>query len=46
MGPEIAGKIAAIGIEQGKPVEKDKLVKAVSKAARERTIFSGAQPKV
>jgi FixJ family two-component response regulator len=29
-----------------KPVEKDKLVEAVSKAARQRTIFSGAQPKV
>lgn len=29
-----------------KPVEKDKLVEAVSKAARQRTIFSGLQPKV
>jgi two-component system chemotaxis response regulator CheY len=29
-----------------KPVEKDKLVEAVSKAARQRTIFSGVQPKV
>ena len=29
-----------------KPVEKDKLVEAVGKAARERTIFSGSQPKV
>jgi two-component system chemotaxis response regulator CheY len=29
-----------------KPVEKDKLVEAVSKAARQRTIFSGSQPKV
>ena len=29
-----------------KPVEKDKLVEAVRKAARERTLFSGSQPKV
>jgi two-component system chemotaxis response regulator CheY len=29
-----------------KPVEKAKLVETVTKAARQRTIFSGAQPKV
>jgi two-component system chemotaxis response regulator CheY len=29
-----------------KPVEKEKLVEVVGKAARQRTIFSGAQPKV
>ena len=29
-----------------KPVEKDKLVEAVDKAARQRTIFSGSQPKM
>ena len=29
-----------------KPVEKDKLVDAVGKAARQHTIFSGSQPKV
>ena len=29
-----------------KPVEKDKLVETVGKAARLRTIFSGSQPKV
>ena len=29
-----------------KPVEKDKLVAAVGKAARQRTIFSGSQPKL
>jgi len=29
-----------------KPVEKEKLVEAVTKAARQRTMFSGAQPKV
>ena len=29
-----------------KPVEKDKLVEAVGKAARQRITFSGSQPKV
>jgi two-component system chemotaxis response regulator CheY len=29
-----------------KPVEKDKLVEAVGKAARQRTIFTESQPKV
>ena len=29
-----------------KPVEKEKLVEAVGKAARQRTIFSGSQPKL
>ena len=29
-----------------KPVEKDKLVEAVGKAARQHTIFSGSQPKM
>ncbi len=29
-----------------KPVEKEKLVEAVHKAARQHTIFSGSQPKV
>lgn len=29
-----------------KPVEKDELVEAVRKAARERTILSGSQPKM
>ena len=29
-----------------KPVEKEKLLEAVAKAARQRTIFSGSQPKI
>jgi two-component system chemotaxis response regulator CheY len=29
-----------------KPVEKEKLVEAVHKAARQKTLFSGAQPKI
>ncbi len=29
-----------------KPVEKEKLIETITKAARERTLFSGAEPKM